>query len=233
MLYPVVHVRNLSFLRMAATVRRRKRTVADVCFSGGRLLICLLSLVFLLNACQSQPEKTAYPKNFHKVNGDIFRSGQPDADEMAFLFLTEGIRSVLNLRDNHNDEDEVGTLDIKRFDIPLSAGSIMEDDLVRILQTVQSAPKPILVHCWHGSDRTGAAVAACRIVLEGWPVEQAVSELMDPEYGHHKTLYKNIPELLRKADWDRIKKEVNGGMKSGIYGAGSDSGSDSGGSAGH
>ena len=177
--------------------------------TGFGLLICLLSLVVLLYACQSTTERNdAYPKNFHKVNADIYRSGQPSADEFACIATVEGIRSVLNLRDYHDDADEVGTLDIVRFDIPLSAGSISEGDLVRILQTVKRAPKPILIHCLHGSDRTGAAVAACRIVFDGWTVEQAVSELMEPEYGHHMTLYKNIPELIRKADWDRIKGEI-------------------------
>ncbi|MBP5587074.1 MAG: dual specificity protein phosphatase family protein [Lentisphaeria bacterium] len=198
---------------MAESVRRTKRIVADVRFSGRGLLFCFLSLIFMLNACRTVPEENAYPKNFHRVNDDICRSGQPSAKEMAFLFSTEGIRSVLNLRDNHDDEDEIGTLDIRRFDIPLSAGSISEDDLVEILRTVKSAPKPILIHCWHGSDRTGAAVAACRIVLEDWSVEQAVSELMEQEYGHHRTLYQNIPDLLRKADWDRIRTEVSGDLK--------------------
>lgn len=195
---------------MSSTVPRRKRSAADVCFSVFGLLICLSAAFFLLTACRTATEETAYPKNYHRVNADIRRSGQPDAHEMAFLFTVEGIRSVLNLRDHHDDEDEIGRLDIRRFDIPLSAGSITEDDLVRILLTVKRAPKPVLIHCLHGSDRTGAAVAACRIVLEGWSVEQAVSELMEPEYGHHRTLYKNIPELLRKADWDRIRNEVAG-----------------------
>ena len=205
---PVVHVRGLSFSGMISIVSRRKRSAADFRFSGFGLLICLLAAFFLLNACRTTPEETSYPKNFHRVNDDIRRSGQPDAEEMAYLFTAEGIRSVLNLRDHHDDKDEIGTLDIERFDIPLSAGNITEDDLVGILQTVKRAPKPILIHCLHGSDRTGAAVAACRIILEGWSVEQAVSELMKPEYGHHRTLYKNIPELLRKADWDRIRNEV-------------------------
>ena len=180
--------------------------------TGLGLLVCVvLAAAVLLNSCQASPERnSAYPKNFHKVNADICRSGQPSADEMAFLAASEGIRSVLNLRDNHDDADEVGALDLVRFDIPLSAGSITEDDLVQILQTVQRAPKPVLIHCWHGSDRTGAAVAACRIVFDGWTVEQAVSELIEPEYGHHKNLYRNIPELLRKADWDRIRNVVAG-----------------------
>ncbi|MBO4290297.1 MAG: hypothetical protein J5898_00155 [Lachnospiraceae bacterium] len=67
-----------------------------------------------------------------------------------------------------------------------------------------------MTHCRHGSDRTGAAVAACRIVFENWSVDQAVDELLDPQYGHHEIIYKNIAELIRKADWARIRKEVEG-----------------------
>jgi len=151
-----------------------------------------------------------HPENFHKVSDEIYRSAQPDEDEMDSLSTFERIQSVLNLRESHSDRDEIGNLKLELYEIPLAAGSITEADLVRILRTVRQAPKPILIHCWHGSDRTGAAVAACRIVFENWTVEQAVSELMDPQYGHHETLYKNIPELLRKADWARIRKEVEG-----------------------
>lgn len=149
-----------------------------------------------------------HPENFHKVNDAICRSGQPDADEMDSLSTFECIKSVLNLRENHSDREEVGNLKLELYEIPLAAGNIAEDDLVRILRTVKRAPKPLLIHCWHGSDRTGLAVAACRIVFENWSADQAVAELMDPQYGHHETIYKNIPELLRKADWNRIRKEV-------------------------
>jgi hypothetical protein len=31
---------------------------------------------------------------------------------------------------------------------------------------------------------------------------------MKPEYDHHKNIYRNIPELLRKADWKKIKATV-------------------------
>lgn len=94
------------------------------------------------------------------------------------------------------------------YEIPLNTGKITEQDLIRILTVIRDAPKPLLIHCWHGSDRTGCAVAAYRIVFENWSVEDAITELMKPEYGHHKAIYKNIPALLRTADWKRIKKII-------------------------
>ena len=155
-----------------------------------------------------------FPKNFHKVNENLYRSGQPDEDEFFSLYTFNGIRSVLNLRENNSDKDEINAVNkrwknaVALYEIPLDTGEISEADLYKILTVTRDAPKPLLIHCWHGSDRTGCAVAAYRIVFENWSVEDAISELMKPEYGHHKTIYTNIPELLRKADWQKIKAAI-------------------------
>ena len=155
-----------------------------------------------------------FPKNFHKVNKNLYRSGQPDEDEFFSLYTFNEIRSVLNLRENNSDKDEINAINrnwnnaVTLYEIPLDTGKISEDDLYKILTVIRDAPKPLLIHCWHGSDRTGCAVAAYRIVFENWSVEDAVSELMKPEYGHHKYIYTNIPELLRKADWKKIRAAI-------------------------
>ena len=155
-----------------------------------------------------------YPKNFHKVNENLYRSGQPDKDEFFSLYTFNRIRSVLNLRENNSDKDEIDAVNkrwknaVSLYEIPLETGNITEDDLCKILTVIRDAPKPLLIHCWHGSDRTGCAVAASRITFENWSVEDAVSELMKPEYGHHKYIYTNIPELLRKSDWKKIRAAI-------------------------
>ena len=156
-----------------------------------------------------------YPKNFHKVNENIFRSGQPDDDEFESLCTFNNIRSVLNLRENNSDKKIIDTINkrhyapaVTLYEIPLDTGKISEADLYKLLTVIRDAPKPLLIHCWHGSDRTGCAVAASRIVFENWNVEDAIAELMKREYGHHKRIYPNIPALLRKADWEKIKATV-------------------------
>ena len=121
---------------------------------------------------------------------------------------------MLNLRENNSDKDEIDAVNkrwknaVSLYEIPLDTGEITEADLYKILTVIRDAPKPLLIHCWHGSNRTGCAVAAYRIIFENWSVEDAVSELMKPEYGHHKNIYRNIPELLRKANWKKIKATV-------------------------
>ena len=179
-------------------------------------LICYFLLILLVgcsNAGVSPYPKL--PKNFHQVNENLFRSGQPDDDEFESLRTCNGIRSVLNLRENNSDQEAVAKISkmwggpiVKLYEIPLDTEKITEQDLYKILTVIRDAPKPLLIHCWHGSDRTGCAVAASRIVFENWTVEDAIAELMKPEYGHHKKIYTNIPELLRKADWKKIKAEI-------------------------
>ena len=154
-----------------------------------------------------------FPKNFHKVNENLYRSGQPDEDEFFSLYTFNGIRSVLNLR-GISDKDEINAVNRKwknavmLYEIPLDTGNISEDALYKILSVIRDAPKPLLIHCWHGSNRTGCAVAAYRIAFENWSVEDAISELTKPEYGHLQNFYSNIPELLRKADWGNISSNL-------------------------
>ena len=155
-----------------------------------------------------------YPSNFHKVNDKIYRSGQPDEDELDSLYTFNGLRSVLNLRGIDSDTDKVYAVNRRRkgvlvlYNLPLETGNITESDLIKLLIIIRDAPKPLLIHCWHGSNRTGCAVAAYRIVFENWQIEDAVNELMKPGYGHHKYFFTNIPDLLRKADWEKIRTSV-------------------------
>ena len=66
----------------------------------------------------------------------------------------------------------------------------------------------MLVHCWHGSDRTGIIVAAYRIIYENWSVAQAEAEFCRDEYGHHEFWYRNLVRLLRSTDWAAMKARL-------------------------
>jgi protein tyrosine/serine phosphatase len=40
------------------------------------------------------------------------------------------------------------------------------DEIKQSLEIIKNAPKPILIHCWHGSDRTGVVAASYRIIKQ-------------------------------------------------------------------
>ena len=50
-----------------------------------------------------------------------------------------------------------------------------------------SMPKTIYIHCLHGMDRTGFAIAAYRMLVQHWTLKKAYQECLD--MGHHVFWY--------------------------------------------
>ena len=151
-------------------------------------------------------------ENLHRVNTKLYRSAQPTPQGFSNL-RTLGVRSVLNLREYHRDTRKARHTDLHLMAYPVAAGQVTAADVENCLKLLADAPKPALVHCWHGSDRTGIVVAAWRIVYENRSVEEAEAEFRNDRYGHHEFWYGNLVELLRSTDWDamreRLKKKAN------------------------
>ena len=173
-----------------------------------RCIILLLNVIFLAalffsvtlsaevprdhgtEAAQSQKAETdpilqIELRNLYRVAPGIYRSAQPDGEEFRTLYRA-GLKSVLNLRAHHSDRERIGNLPLTLCELPMNAGSLTMKDLFMALVILRDAPKPVLIHCWHGSDRTGAVVAAYRIVFQGYSVKSALNELKDRRYGHHR-----------------------------------------------
>lgn len=149
------------------------------------------------------------PTNFKAVDEElgIFRSGQPGRKEFESL-AKRGFRSILNLRNYHSDLKLIRGLELKEFRCGVNTGSVTEKDLLNAVRIVRDAPKPLLIHCWHGSDRTGTVVAAFRIAVQNWEVEKAIAEMRLPENGYHEKIYGNLLVLLRGIDWNNFRKEL-------------------------
>ena len=171
-------------------------------------ILCLLPLS--CTAVGLQPSASPVlpeVENSYRVSPELYRSGQPD--EEGFRTIEQaGIKSVLNLREYHSDDDEAAGTRLKLLRYPVAAGSVTEEDILNILNLLRTVPKPVLVHCWHGSDRTGITIAAYRIVEQGVSVEEAEKELTDDRFGHHEFWYGNLLELLRTTDWAAMRARL-------------------------
>ena len=181
----------------------------------GHLL--LLALVFSVPALYGdepvqRPEKWAVPvksmavKNLYRLDDKVYRSAQPDRKGFQYL-KSLGIVSILNLRDRHSDDAEADGLGLGLFRVEMKAEKIKRDEVIQALRIIRESKGPVLIHCWHGSDRTGAVSAMYRIVFQNWTKEDALEELVKGGYGYH-TVYKNIPEFIRTSDVEFMKKKV-------------------------
>lgn len=164
----------------------------------GKALI-LLAAAALLASC-------AGPGNLHRVDGQIWRSSQPTSHDFRKLEGQHGIGEVLCLRRWHSDREKAAGMKLHR--IRMSAGELRDEDIVTALRVIVAAEEPLLVHCFHGSDRTGVVIAMYRLVVQRWPREKAIAELMEPCNGHHATVFPNIRLYLETVDVEKIRREV-------------------------
>lgn len=143
--------------------------------------------------------------NFYQLDAKVYRSAQPSQQGFEELQLL-GIKNILNFRHYHSD-DAGGIFGFHLYRIKMDAGDITTEQVVEALRIIKGAEGPILIHCWHGSDRTGLIAAMYRIVVQGWSKDAAIDELQHGEYGYH-ALYQNIPEFIRQAEIEAIRKQV-------------------------
>lgn len=144
------------------------------------------------------PIECAGVPNLHKINDSLYRSAQPTAEGMTNL-VSLGIKTVVNLRDNHSDDDEIGDLPLKAKRIEIFTANMKEKYVDEFLAVVTDTNAvPVLVHCQHGADRTGTMCAMYRIMCENWSVDDAIDEMQNGGFGYHP-IWINLPRFIRKS----------------------------------
>ena len=176
--------------------------------------LCLfIGILLFPESIFSQPfsaEKITLPDseltNLYRIDSGIYRSEQPSS--LDFKALEKyGIREVLNLRNKHSDDDEAAGTSLRLYRLKTKAGSITEEQLITALRIIKNRKGPLVIHCHHGSDRTGAVCALYRIVFQGVSKEEAIREMVEGGFGFHR-IYKNIIRTIHEMDVESIKKEL-------------------------
>ncbi|WP_181180593.1 tyrosine-protein phosphatase [Mesorhizobium sp. B2-4-6] len=106
--------------------------------------------------------------NFHAiVEGQAYRSAQPTADEIAVYHHDQHIAAIINLRGAAPGQKwydaelrAAKELGIRHIDFAMSARTTLtRQQSFALIALMKSAPKPLLIHCQAGSDRSGLAAA--------------------------------------------------------------------------
>ena len=146
-----------------------------------------ISLCLLINAQMKSSHRVDAPTgakdlpNFHKVNDNLYRGGQPRVEGFAEL-KKMGVATVIDLRGaGKNSERERALAEaagLRFINVPLKNwGRPGNNDIDKIIvQINDSANQPVFVHCNRGSDRTGTVIAVYRITHDGWTGKQASDE---------------------------------------------------------
>ncbi len=173
------------------------------------LLLSLASCAHLGNAQSAGTPKGA-GSPVVKVCEGIYRGPRPgDLNELKAV----NVRTILDLENSTEaviqEEAAAKEAGIEVIKIPMSGVERPSpEDLAKAVEIMED-PKlqPVYVHCRHGRDRTGLAVAAYRILHDGWTVDRAYREAIDN--GHTWWLYSLIlrwKESLRELSFRSAEK---------------------------
>jgi uncharacterized protein (TIGR01244 family) len=120
--------------------------------------------------------------NFHQVNQNIYRGGQPTAEGWNSLAKL-GVKTIVDLRleDEHSAQAEqraVEAAGMRYINVPMHGVVAPPDEKIsKVLSLFDaSSDGPVFVHCRRGADRTGTVVACYRIAHDHWGNRQALDE---------------------------------------------------------
>ncbi|MCP5045392.1 MAG: dual specificity protein phosphatase family protein [bacterium] len=161
------------------------------------VLVALAVLVFELR-------HFLFAGNLHSViDGAVYRSAQPTPERLRAWTQALGLRSLINLKggDPNEREDDATAraavsagLDVRY--VRLSARRWPSPaEVERLITSLDDAPRPILLHCQGGTDRSGLA-AAIALLLEGRSLDEA-SKQFALAYGYPgRALGSDLPGFL-------------------------------------
>lgn len=180
-----------------------------------------LAIFFTLTSCttksikEPRPENWAnkinnkYFNNLHIVSDSIYRSEKPSISGFKY-FEENKMASVLDLRRKHKDSITAIKANYtgKLYFIPTKTADLSDKEIIEALKVLQNSPKPIVIHCAHGSDRTGTVIAMYRIVFQNWTKKQAIEEMKRGGYNYH-WFYPELIRYIEDSNIEEIKKQLN------------------------
>ena len=186
-------------------------------------IIMIFFSFFILTNCSAQPinktsdsKKWAVPikvqgaDNFYKVSETLFRSEQPTEDGMKNIEAF-GIGTVISLRSRQKDVELAKNTELNLIHVSMRAWNPKYEDAVKVMYFLnpnnpETNKKPILIHCYHGADRTGMMVALYRMVYQNWEREEALNEMLNGGYGYH-SMWKDIVTFVKTVELEKLRKD--------------------------
>jgi protein tyrosine phosphatase (PTP) superfamily phosphohydrolase (DUF442 family) len=143
------------------------------------LAVCALLCAF--SALASADTSVKGVPNFHVVNDQVLRGGQPTDVGLRNL-AAMGVKTIVDLQEaGERSKDEkkfVKAQGMKYVNIPMKGMTTpSEKQISHALKALNDiSDGSVFIHCKRGADRTGVVIACYRVQHDHWDNEKALSE---------------------------------------------------------
>ncbi|SEF03988.1 Tyrosine phosphatase family protein [Pseudomonas migulae] len=181
-----------------------------------------LSLVALFNLTFAHADETVVPRpaewaqpvevqyNLFQMSPTLYRSALPDRGVVPLLEKLK-VATVINFLPEP-DSSWLVSPGIEQVQLPYRTNHVDDAQVLTALRAIQSAEAkgPVLMHCKHGSDRTGLMAAMYRVVVQGWSKEDALNEMTQGGFGD-STHFRDGVRYMMQADAEKLRTALANG----------------------
>jgi protein tyrosine/serine phosphatase len=142
--------------------------------------------------------------NYMVVNPTLSRSGRPTMRGLQ-MAQSMGMKTIINLENEppaiEREKKTAQQMGFQYFISEMDASQTPNDQEMKKLLTMlqDKSLQPILIHCFHGRDRTGLVVGLYRVFVDGWEPKKAYEEMLadgfDPK---HRALDQYFKDKTRR-----------------------------------
>ncbi|VVO14651.1 dual specificity protein phosphatase family protein [Pseudomonas fluorescens] len=156
----------------------------------------------------AQPVEVQY--NLYQMSPTLYRSALPDENAIPLLKRLN-VATVINFLPEP-DSSWLATPGISQVQLPYRTKHVDDADVLAAIRAIQAAESkgPVLMHCKHGSNRTGLMAAMYRVVVQDWSKEDALNEMTQGGFGD-STHFKDGIRYMMQVDVEKLRTAlVNG-----------------------
>ena len=156
----------------------------------------------------AQPVGNQY--NLYQMTPTLYRSALPDSGAVPVLEKLK-IGTVINFLPE-SDAKWLKSPGINQVQLSYRTNHVDDADVLAALRAIQDAEAngPVLMHCKHGSDRTGLVAAMYRVVIQGWSKEEALNEMTLGGFGTSNGFKDGVRYMMR-ADVAKLRHALLNG----------------------
>lgn len=156
----------------------------------------------------AQPVEVQF--NLYRMSPTLYRSALPDERALPLL-KTLKIATVINFLPE-SDSSWLSAPDITQVQLPYRTNHVDDADVLAAIRAIKAAESkgPVLMHCKHGSDRTGLMAAMYRVVQQGWTKEEALNEMTQGGFGDNAH-FKDGIRYMMQADVEKLRTALFSG----------------------